>query len=426
MTRTAFPGFFSFHRKGDPAALAASSAPVAIALVAAGLAAGCGSARALADGPTGAGAPPPVVIEHESAGSVAHIDHPERFPVTVAESYEARSSLKVTGQVMPDVARQVPVMSLASGRAIDVRVRIGDEVKAGQLLMTIRSPDISGAYSDYGHAVADEVLAKAQLERSKALYERGAIAQKDLEVAQDTEDKALVDLRTTKQHLHELGADAARPPSDILSVYAPITGVITEQNITSASGVKTMDNAPNLFTISDLSHVWVVCDVYENDLPKVHIGDSADVRLNAYPDRKLTGRVSNILPVLDPNLRTAKVRIQVANPGIMKFGMFATATFKGQTIETRALVPATAIVHMHDRDFVYVPKGTDGFDRVEVVGGETVSNGLDETHLGTLGRLNSEVAANEPQPVRQEVLSGIKPGDRLVSNALALENTIDQ
>src|SRR4029077_10834801 len=114
-------------------------------------------------------------------------------------------------------------------------------------------------------------------------------------------------------------------------------------------------NNPYPFTISDLSHTWIVCDVYENDLATVKLGDVAEISLNAYPDRMFRGRVSNIGSVLDPNIRTAKVRIEVQNPGIMRLGMFVRATFRGQTIQTHTIVPATAVMHMHDRDWVFVP-----------------------------------------------------------------------
>jgi cobalt-zinc-cadmium efflux system membrane fusion protein len=374
-------------------------APAALALSASLILCGCarGHAQEGDDGPV------PTAIEREEAGGIAKVDHPEQFPLAAAEQYEARSALSVTGVVTNDVSRAIPVMSMASGRAIDLRVRLGDQVRQGELLMRVRSPDISAAFSDYRHATVDEVLARAQLDRSKRLYDRGAIAQKDLEVAQDAEDKAVVDVQTAEEHLKVLGVDPSKPPVDIsiVEVLAPVSGVITEQNVTNAAGVRSLDTT-NIFTISDLSHVWVVCDVYENDLPSVHIGDSAEVRLNAYPDRMLTGRVSNVLPVLDPSIRTAKVRIEMENPGFMRLGMFATAIFRGQTMEMHTTVPASAIVHMHDRDWVYVPAPGDTFRRIEVVGGDALPGG------------------------KQEVRSGITPGQQVVSNALVLERTIDQ
>jgi cobalt-zinc-cadmium efflux system membrane fusion protein len=319
-----------------------------------------------------------------------------------ATRHDAVSELSVTGVVSPDVSRTVPVVSLSSGRVIDVRARLGDQVHQGQLLLRIQSADVSAAFSDYRKAKADEALARAQLDRSSALFDRGAIAKKDLEVAQDTANKAVVDVETADEHLRVLGVSAGQTPTAIVDVVAPVSGVITEQNVTNAAGVKTLDNSPNLFTISDLSHVWIVCDVYENDLPTVRVGDSADIHLTAYPDRVLTGRISNVSAMLDPSIRTAKVRIEVATPGLLRLGMFVTATFHGQSRQSRAAVPATAILHLHDREWVYVPADAANFQRVEVVSGEMLPG-----HM-------------------QEIVSGLEPGQRVVSNALVLQNTVEQ
>jgi cobalt-zinc-cadmium efflux system membrane fusion protein len=196
--------------------------------------------------------------------------------------------------------------------------------------------------------------------------------------------------------------DPQRPPTAVVDVVAPASGVITEQNITSAGGVKSLDNSPNLLTISDLSRVWIVCDVYEHDLPSVRLGDPAEVVVAAYPDRVLKGRISNIGALLDPALRTAKVRIEVPNPGLLRIGMFVTATFSGQTRQTHAAVPASAILHLHDREWVYVLIAPGRFRRVEVTGGDMLPG-----HL-------------------QEILSGLQPGQTVVSNALVLQNTVEQ
>jgi cobalt-zinc-cadmium efflux system membrane fusion protein len=178
--------------------------------------------------------------------------------------------------------------------------------------------------------------------------------------------------------------------------------VITDQQVTNAAGVQGLAGA-NPFTISDLTSVWILCDVYENDLSDVQVRQTADIRLNAYPDKLYTGKISNIGPILDPTIRTAKVRVQVANPGLlMRVGMFVTATFHGQRKERVAAVPASAILHLHDREWVYVPAGRARFRRVEVRAG-----------------------ANLPDK-EQEVLSGIEPGQEVVSNALVLQNTAEQ
>jgi cobalt-zinc-cadmium efflux system membrane fusion protein len=388
------------NRKCTTLEIAAHFAALCLLAGAATLASGCG-VRGEAN-PPAAGAPPPPVVEHEGDGSVVRVDHPERFPLATATRREAAPEVRVTGVVNPDVSRAVPVVSLASGRVIDLRARLGDTVRKGQLLLRIQSADIASAFSDYRKAVADEVLARTQLDRAQTLYARGAIAQKDLEVAQDTEDKAVVDVETAREHLRVLGVKPESTPSGIVEIVAPVSGVITEQNVTNAAGVKSLDNSPNLFTISDLSHVWIVCDVYENDLGTVHVGDTAEIRLNAYPDRVLTGRISNIGPVLDPALRTAKVRIEVQNPGLMRIGMFVTATFRGRSSEVRAAVPAPAILHLHDREWVYVAIAEGQYQRVEVVSGQRLPDN------------------------QQEIVSGLQPGQRVVSNALVLQNTVEQ
>jgi cobalt-zinc-cadmium efflux system membrane fusion protein len=266
------------------------------------------------------------------------------------------------------------------------------------VLLSIRSDDVSGGFSDYRKAVADEILARKQLDRSKELFDHGAIPMTDLEVAQDIEDKAKVDLETMAEHLRLLGNDPDNP-NFIVDIKAPVSGVITDQQVTNAATVQSYGTNP--FTISDLSYVWVVCDVYENDLPNVHIGDSAEITLNAYPAMKIPGRVSNIGAIMDPNLRTAKVRIEVKNPGMMRIGMFATATFRGQKRETYTQVPASAIMHLHDRDWVFVPTPDKKFRRVEVHSGEMLPNQM------------------------QEILTGLQPGQQVVKNAVVLENTFE-
>ena len=364
------------------------------------LLASCGTKVDASAGAPSATAPPPAVVEHEGGGELLKVDHPGQFPIATAVPHRAYDELAVTGQVQPDVSRTVPVVSLASGRVIEVNARLGDSVTKGQLLMKIHSNDISQAFSDYRKAVVNEQLAKTQLDRAKTLYEKGAVAQKDLQSAQNAEDNAQVDLQTTAEHLKVLGVDPSHPEATV-DIFAPVSGVITDQQVTVGAGVQAL-TAPSPFTISDLSNVWIVCDVYENDLPKVHPGEFADIRLNAYPDKVWQARINTILPVLDPNLRTAKVRLELQNSGIFRLGMFVTATFRGGTLEMNSAVPAAAILHLHDRDWVYVPAENDGFRRVEVTGGKMLPDNM------------------------QEITSGVKPGDKVVANALVFQNTVEQ
>jgi cobalt-zinc-cadmium efflux system membrane fusion protein len=359
--------------------------------------AGCGDAEKDAN----AGAPPPLKVEQASVPGIFQPAHPDQFPVVAAAEYIATPKLSVTGTVSPDVSRNVPVISVATGRVVEIAARLGDTVKKGDLLLRIQSADVSSAFSDYQKAVADEQLTRTQAERAQLLFDKGAISQNDLQVAQDADAKASVDVKATAEKLRVLGNNNLDHPSGVVEIRAPASGVITDQQVTNASGVAGL-GSPNPFTISDLSYVWILCDVYENDLSNVNVGEDADIRLNAYPDRNFTGVISNIGPILDPNIRTAKVRIQVRNPGLMRLGMFVTATFHGQKKERRAAVPATAILHLHDRDWVYVPIKDKKFRLTEVKGGEMLPGNM------------------------QEVLSGLVPGDQVVSNALEFQNAVSQ
>ena len=347
-------------------------------------------------------APPPPNVVLAAEPSLFTVDRPEQFPLATATERPAFSELTVTGTVAPDIARNVPVVSLATGRVVAIHARVGDTVNKGQLLLTVRSDDVSSAFSDYRKAVADEVLSRAQFERSKDLYEHGAIALNDLQVSQDAEDKAKVDVETTSEHLRLLGNDPDKP-AKMVDIVAPVSGVITDQQVTNAAGVQAF-NMPAPFTISDLSSVWAICDVYENDLPGVRNGDTAEITLNAYPDRVFKGKVSNIGAILDPSIRTAKVRIEVQNPGIMRLGMFVKATFHGQKREAHTTVPASAVLHMHDRDFVFVPAPDHKFRRIEVVSGDVLPDNLN----------------------LQEIKSGLQPGQQVVSNALVLDHVLAQ
>ena len=368
----------------------------ALAFVLALLFAGCSETKS----DPKAEAPPQAKVEHEEDVNIVQTDQPEQFPLATAVEHTSASQLVATGAVTPDIARTVPVVSLATGRVVEIRARLGDTVKKGQLLLRVQSSDISGAFSDYRKAVADEQLARTQLERSKLLYDKGAISLNDLQVSQDAEEKAKVDVENTTEHLRVLGADVNHPAA-IVDIVAPISGVITDQQVTNAAGVQGL-SSPNPFTISDLTSVWILCDVYENDLSDVHVGEKADIRLNAYPNQAFTGVINNVGPVLDPNIRTAKVRIEVRNPGLMRVGMFVTATFHGQRRETHAAVPTTAILHLHDRDWVYEPTADRKFRRVPVTGGDMLPGNM------------------------QEILTGAAPGQQVVTNALEFQNTVEQ
>jgi len=325
---------------------------------------------------------------------VYNVDHPELFKLVTVATRALPTELTANGTVNPDVTRTIRVTSLGSGRVLDLKVRLGDYVKKGQSLLVITSPDLAQATADYRKAMADDQLSRKALERAQLLFSKGALAEKDLQVAQDSEDKSKVDVETAEQRVRVLGGDPAHP-SPLIDLRAPVSGTIVEQNVAGFEGIKSLDNTPNLFTIADLSQVWIVCDVFENDLGDVHLGDSAEIQLNAFPGRTFQGKVADISRVLDPNTRSAKVRIVLPNTdGSLRPGMFAVAMFRSRQLLPRVVLPSTSVMRLQDRDWVFCKEGSSRFRRVSVQAYHLTQDGM------------------------QEIREGVKPGDEVVANAL--------
>jgi cobalt-zinc-cadmium efflux system membrane fusion protein len=325
--------------------------------------------------------------------NVYQVEHPELFKLATVESRDLPIVLNANGAITPDITRTIHVTSLGSGRVVDLRARLGDFVKKGQVLLVISSTDLGGAVGDYQKAKADEVLSNKGLERAQLLYSKGALAEKDLQLAQDTEDKAKVDVLTAEHRVRLLGGDPGHPGA-LIELRAPVSGTIVEQNVAGFEGIKSLDNSPSLLTIADLSQVWVVCDVFENDLSAVKMGDAAETRLNAYPGKVYRGKVADISRVLDPNTRSAKVRIVLPNiEGNLRPGMYAVATFRSRQAQTRMVVPSTATMRLQDKDWLFRKEGQQ-FRRLEahVVGG--TADGL------------------------EQIEAAVKPGEQVVANAL--------
>ncbi len=370
-------------------------AGTAVILLGALLAAGC-------SGSTRADAPPPAIVQPPTDPNLFFADQQDRFPLVQVESRRVPDQLLVNGVVSPDVALTVHVTSLSSGRVIDMRSKLGDDVKSGQVLLVIRSQELVQASSDYKKSQADELLARQSLERARLLYSHGAAAGKDVQTAEDAEQKATVDVQSAEDRIRLLGGDMSNL-SPIVYVRSPISGTILEQNTAGGEGIRSLDNSPNLFTVADLSRVWVLCDVYENNLSQVRLGDAAEVTLNSYPDHPVRGRIGNISKILDPATRTAKVRIELDNSrGLMRPGMFATARFISQGRRDHTVVPAAALLRLHDKDWVFRAEGGRWFRRVEVQAGTVLPDGA------------------------SIVLAGLQPGDKVVSNALQFSSVVAQ
>jgi len=372
----------------------------AVAILSAALS-GCTHTAVSAAGVPEAGAPD-TIVETVPDRNVVTVVNPERFPLAEAAARHESDQIQANGIVAADVSRSYVVNSLTSGRVVDVRARLGDEVVKGQLLLTMASPDMSQAISEYQKSKADAALAKMQLDRVQLLYSHGAAARKDVEVAEDTYDKTNINTHTAEELIRLLGGDP-ESPSPLIEIHAPVSGTVIEQNVTSAAGVKSLDNSPNLFTIADLSNVWILCDVYENDLARVHLGDRAEIELNAYPNRRLAGRVTNISRLLDAATRSAKVRIELPNQaGLLRPNMFASVHLVSQGMETRTVIPSSAVLRLQDRDWVFVKLKGGQFRRTEVEAGPV---NTDRT---------------------QQVLSGVCVGDQVVADALMFDREVQK
>jgi cobalt-zinc-cadmium efflux system membrane fusion protein len=349
-------------------------------------------------------APANIPVVETGGNATVTVKDAARFPLVQATTMPVVSTEEVTGTVNPDVSREIPVLSLANGRVVALHVGLGDSVRKGQLVMEVQSPDVTAAFNAYVKAVSDEHLTSVTLDRDKLLFDKGAIPSAQLEAAQTGEDDAHADLVATEQQLKIYGVDRNHP-GDTVKIYAPASGVVISQNVTSAGAVGiTYSGSTGSLTIADLSHVWVVVDVYENDLKLVHLGQHADIHINAFPGKTYSGTISDIGAQLDPGLRTAKVRIQVQNPNSeLRLGMFATATLSASHADQQMVIPAGAILQLHDHSYVFTPgNGTGTFRRVQIKTGHTFDGNL------------------------VEVQAGLGAGQQIVSNALSLQNSADQ
>ena len=347
-------------------------------------------------------APPPLKVERVEDRNLFQVDHPERFQLVQAVEHIATPQLQVTGTVNPDISRAVPVISLATGRVVEIDARLGDTVKKGQLLLKVQSADISGAFSDYQKAVADEKLAHTQLERAKFLYDKGAISQNDLQIAQDTEDKAKVDVANTAEKLRVLGSPTLDQPSGIVEIRAPISGVITDQQVTNAAGVAGLGFTQSIHDLRPELRLDFVRCVRKRSRQR------AARRKGRYPPECLSRpglhrRHQQYRSRSGPEYSHGQGANRNAQSGTDAPGHVCDAPpSTAEKKQKRAAVPATAILHLHDRDWVYVPVKGNQFRRTEVVGGDMLPGAM------------------------QEIVSGLAPGQQVVANALEFQNSAEQ
>jgi len=317
-------------------------------------------------------------------------------------------ALRLSGSVAYNAFETTPVFAAIGGPVHEILVAPGQFVQAGQPLLTVTSPDYSAARSTYIKAREAYTLSDKLFTRAQDLFTHGAISEADLQQAETNRNQAHADLESSSDTLRALGVkdpeslikNAVRPTSES-PVLAPVTGEIVERLV--GPGQLLQSGVTQCFTISNTNTVWVFVNVYQSDLPFVHLGDAVDINTDSYPEL-FHGKISYLAPALDPNTRTLQARIVTENPGKkLKKDMYVTATVKAGSIPDAITVPDPAMLRdTENQPFVYVQVGPNQFAR----------------RLVTLG---------QSAKGRTQITSGLKESERVVGDGslfLQFKNSI--
>ncbi len=370
-------------------------------LAAAGLVFLCGCSSTPSLTPSQAGTKPELfTIPQEQ---MAHLQ------IVTVEPTSITRTLRLTGTVAFNGFDTTPVITQVGGPVSRIVVTPGEQVRRGQPLMYVASPDYSQALANYIKTRDAYQLADKNYARSKDLLDHHAIAERDYEAAESTRTQAAADLGAAEESLKVLGIThpdsvIGKPTRSEIPVLAPIAGEVVER--LAAPGQVIQAGATQVFTISNMSSVWVLANVYQNQLPYVKVGDEATVTTDSYPGAQFLGKISYIAAALDPNTRTLQARIDVKNPkGELKKDMYVNAMVKGGTIRNALMVPAAAVMHdAENQPFVYVVNQNNQFARRSVTVGDSSENSM-------------------------QLTSGITPGDRVVGDGslfLQFANSLQQ
>ncbi|MGB2672381.1 MAG: efflux RND transporter periplasmic adaptor subunit [Candidatus Acidiferrum sp.] len=268
--------------------------------------------------------------------------------------------LRLTGAVAYNAFKTTPVFAAIGGPVHELFVTPGETVHAGQPLLTVNSPDYSAARSAYLKARTAFLLADKFYTRAQDLFSHGAIAESDFQTAESTRSQAQADLQASEDALRVLGITDPEslekiPPKTTsqIPVLAPVSGEIVERLV--GPGQLLQAGATQVFTISDMSTVWVLVNVYQDEVADVHPGDSVEITTDAYPDT-FHGKISYIASALDPNTRTLQARIVTENPGKkLKKDMYVTASVNAGAIANALTVPDASVLRdTENQPFVYV------------------------------------------------------------------------
>lgn len=304
---------------------------------------------------------------------------------TVKEA-SALSEINLTGSIAADENKMVKIYPMVSGIAHDVHVQLGDVVSSGQTLAVLKSAEMAGFTKDYISAEADLRSAKRTFESTQDLYKSGLASQKDFEEAKSDYDKAVAE---NKRASAVVNINKSNDQGYL--VKSPISGFVIEKNLNDNMQVRA-DNSTNLFTIADLSDVYVLINVYESDISNIQVGDPVKITTLSYPDQIFRGKIDKIYDMLDPDNKVIKARVKIENPGNkLKPQMFANVTIKAKSGEDLPVIDTRGLIFDNDKDYVVV---VDGKAKVHV----------------------QQIQIAKRVENRAYIRAGLKPGDRIVAS----------
>jgi cobalt-zinc-cadmium efflux system membrane fusion protein len=354
-------------KRAERSALCGAAMAVALAL------AGCGGTGEKASNMTS-------FSTTESAASKAElftlpadqISHIQIFGVAQAPVVR---TLRLSGVVAYNAFQTTPVISQVGGPVSRIMVTPGEQVTQGQPMLYVTSPDYSLLRSAYAKARDAFQLADRVYKRDQDLYAHKAIAEADVEQAESARAQAEADLQSSEQAIRILGISNPddlinKPPSSEVALLAPLAGEVVER--LCSPGQLLAAGGTQCFTLSKMSSVWVLVNVYQNDVRYVHVGDEVTIDNEAYPG-EMRGKIQYIAPALDPTTRTLQARIEASNPGErLKKDMYVTAEVRAGVIPNALMVPDAAVLRdTENMPYVYIQTGNNQFARRMVTLGES-------------------------------------------------------
>ena len=279
-------------------------------------------------------------------------DTESTYRTDTVKSRNLAQDLRFTGKVSYDQRRVDQVFPVVSGNVLNVTANLGAHVTQGQALATVQSADVSGYLNDYNAAKSDYALAKRTADNTEQLYKTNFASQQDLTVAREGLAKAQSALTRTQQVLKVYGAGTSSTSQPVYQVKAPVSGYVVARNVNPNMQLRP-DNSTPLFTISDLSRVWILLNVYETDVEAVKVGEKVNTSALAYPDKRFAGTITNISNVVDADTRVLQARVELPNPdGLLKPDMFCTVSLHLEDAGEGLAINPKSVIFSQDKYFV--------------------------------------------------------------------------